>query len=106
MYAFWLESSGYRVTRLPDVTALSGMMKDTVDVLVIDAIFGLRDRTHEVARRLRVLTLRCKVRIIVLTGFVPNRNRQAQISGELSLMKPCSPQDLGERIEALLSDAA
>jgi DNA-binding response OmpR family regulator len=94
MYACWLELCRYRVSvvrELPDACDLAA--HETVDVVVIDAIFAFRGGDAHF-QELRRLSTRCGFSILTLSGFAPR--------GENVILKPFLPAQLTEAIDKLL----
>jgi DNA-binding response OmpR family regulator len=103
MYAFWLQSCGYRVSVAKDRASARRLTRGQgVDVLVIDALFAPAKRA-EVARRWRRLAHQHSLSIVMLSGYLPGDDRYVPGAGELCLLKPCLPHQLSGWIEQLLS---
>lgn len=104
MYGVWLESCGYRVTVARSLaSARKVARKETIDVLVIDALFGGEFRRVEFQRRWTRLAHRDPLAIVVLSGYLPDAHLPRQpATHELCAFKPCLPQQLSGLIEDLL----
>lgn len=101
MYAFWLKACGYRVTVAQTIAAARHLARtETVDVLVIDALFGPGSARPEVVRRWSRLAHRDCLPIVVLSGYPSDAGRAS--GRNTVVLKPCLPQQLSGCIEDLL----
>ena len=103
MYAWWLEKSGYCVSVVRDVAAVSRVAASSVlDVLVIDAMFAHPDTHTRLPEVLRTLSRRHGFSIITLSGYLPDSCAPQAGVGETCILKPCLPPHLSASIEYAL----
>ena len=107
MYAVWLASCGYRVSVARDLASARRVVRrDTVNVLVIDALFGASSRRAEFERRWTRLTNGEALGIVVLSGYLTDAYRPVRHGArKVCLFKPCLPQQLSRCIDRLLDSA-
>jgi DNA-binding response OmpR family regulator len=103
MYAVYLESCGYRVTVAQNAASARRIARSgSVQVLVIDALFGAGSPRTELTGRWSNLAQRSQLPIVVLSGYLPGA-KQPSRTDQLGVFKPCLPDQLSSHIERLLS---
>ena len=103
MYGFWLGACGYRVTVAQTQAFVRHVIRtETVDVLVIDAVFARPFRRAEFEPRSS--DDRTSLAIVVLSGYLTDATLPVrQGVHEVRVFKPCLPHQLSDYIDGLLA---